>query len=110
MPSKDTEILEFNQYLEYNQYQDLECIIENIDGCKNNPENSYTAKLSKHILSGFSMSTISSFRSTENKQDVYIGKDCMIKFSEILREHAMKIITFKKNKNEVINKRADGII
>ena len=34
----------------------------------------------------------------------------MIKFSEILREHAMKIITFKKNKNEVINNRADGII
>ena len=45
-----------------------------IDGCKSNPENSSTAKLSEHILSGFSMSTISSFRSIENKHDVYRSK------------------------------------
>ena len=44
------------------------------------------------------MSTISSFRSIENKHDVYSGKDCMIKFSESLREHAMKIINLKKLK------------
>ena len=56
------------------------------------------------------MSTISSFRSIENKHDVYRGKDCMKKFCEFLREHAMKIINFKKKKNEVINKRAAGII
>ena len=53
-------------------YADLECIIENIDGCKNNPENSSTAKVGEHIPSGFSMSTISSFRSIENKHNVYI--------------------------------------
>ena len=29
-----------------------------IDGCKNNPENSFTTKVGKHIPSGFSMSTI----------------------------------------------------
>ena len=34
----------------------------------------------------------------------------MRKFSEFLREHAMKIINFKKKKNEVINKRTAGII
>ena len=45
-----------------------------IDGCKNNPENSYTTKISKHIASGVSMSTISSFRSIENKYDVYAQK------------------------------------
>ena len=38
------------------------------------------------------MSAISSFRSIENKHDVYRGKDCMKKFCEFLREHAMKII------------------
>ena len=33
----------------------------------------------------------------------------MKKFCEFLREHSMKIINFKK-KNEIINKRAAGII
>ena len=79
------------------------------DGCKNNPKNSSTTKVIKHVPSGFSMSTISSFKNIENKHDVYRGKDCMKKFCESLREHAMKIIDFKK-KNEVINKRAAGII
>ena len=32
----------------------------------------------------------------------------MKKFCETLREHAMKIINFKKKKNEVINKRQQG--
>ena len=40
------------------------------NGCKNKPENSSTTKVSKHIPSGFSMSTISSFRSIESKHDV----------------------------------------
>ena len=64
-----------------------------------------TTKVSKHIPSAFSLPTISSFKSIENKRDVYRNKDCMKKFSESLRQHAMKIINFLKN--EVINKRAD---
>ena len=101
MPSQDTKILEFSQYQKSDKtpfiiYADLECIIVRIDGCKNNPENSSTTKASEHIPSGFSMSTISSFRSIENKHDVYGGKDSMKKFCEFLREHAMKIINFKK--------------
>ena len=54
------------------------------------------------------MSTMSSFKSIENKHDVYRGKDCRKKFSEFIREHAMKLINF--GKNEVINKRAERII
>ena len=42
--------------------------------------------------------TISSFKSRENKHNVYRGKDCMKTFCESLREHAMKIINFKKKK------------
>ena len=34
----------------------------------------------------------------------------MKKFCEYLREHAMKISSFKKEKNEIINKRTTGII
>ena len=44
------------------------------------------------------MSAISSFRSIENKHDIYRGKDCMEKFCEFLREHAMKIINLKRKK------------
>ena len=45
---------------------DLECVTEKIDGSKNNREDSSTTKVSQHIASGFSMSTISSLRSIEN--------------------------------------------
>ena len=75
MPSEDTKVLEFNQYRKSDKasfiiYADLECIIENIDGYKNNPENSFTKNLSKIFLSCFSMSIVSSLRRIENKHDV----------------------------------------
>ena len=41
-----------------------------IDGCKNNPENSSTIKIFEHIPSGFSMSTILSFKNIEKKHDI----------------------------------------
>ena len=66
MPSDDTKILKFYQYRKYDKapfiiYADLECKIKNEknDRFKNNPDNSSTAKVSEHIPSGFSMSTIS---------------------------------------------------
>ena len=95
MPSEDTKILEFNQYQKSDKvlfviYADLECLIEKIDGCENNPEKSFTTKVGKHIPSGFLMSTISSFRSIEKDHDVCRGKDCMKKFCKSLIEHAMK--------------------
>ena len=79
MPSEDTKILEFNQYQKSDKapfiiYADLECEIEKTDGCTNNPENLSTTKVSEPIPSGFSMFTISLFRSIENRHDVYRGK------------------------------------
>ena len=67
MPSKDTKILEFNQYQKSDKapfiiYADLESLIEKIEGCKNNPENLSATKVGDNIPSGFSMSTISSFK------------------------------------------------
>ena len=72
MPFEDTKILEFNQCEKSDKvpfiiYADLEFIIEKIDGCKSNPENSSTTKVSEHIPSGFLMYTTYSFRSIENK-------------------------------------------
>ena len=54
MPSDSTKILELNQYQKsdkepYIFYTDLECIIEKIDGCKNNPENLSTIKVIEHV-------------------------------------------------------------
>ena len=51
-------------------YADFECIREKTVWCKNNPENLSTTKVSQHIPAGFSVSTISWFRSIENKHDV----------------------------------------
>ena len=58
MHSEETKILEFNQYQKSDKtlfisHADLQCIIEKIDGYKNDPENSSTTKVNDHILSGF---------------------------------------------------------
>ena len=89
MSPEDTKILELTPFV---IYADLEFSIEKIDGSKNNPENSSTAKVSEHIPSVISMPTILPFKATKNKQDVYRSKYCLKKFSESLTEHAMKII------------------
>ena len=44
------------------------------------------------------MSTMSSFKSIENKHDVCKGKDCMKKFCESTREYRIETINFKKKK------------
>ena len=56
------------------------------------------------------MYPVFSFKGIENKLDVYRGKDCMKIFCELLTEHTIKMIKFKKKKNEVINKQTAGII
>ena len=109
MISEDTEILEFNQYQKSDKapfiiYVALQCLIEKIDGCKNNPENSSATKVSGHIPSGFSMSSILSFKNIENKDDVYRSKYCMKKFCESLREHAMEIVNLKKKNMKLLKK------
>ena len=93
-------MLKINQYqksdkIQHIIYANLECIIEKIDGGKNNPENLSRTKVSQYIQSGFSMSTKSSFRTIKNKHDVYWGNYCMKNFCKFLREHPMKISNFK---------------
>ena len=108
MPSEDTKkILELNQNqksykVPYIIYADLE-YIEKIDGCKNNPENLSTTKVSKNTPC-FLMFTTLSFKSKENLHDVYRGIDCKKKFCESLREYAMKIINFKRKKMMLLTK------
>ena len=85
-----TKILEINQHQKSDKapfiiYTDLECLTKKIDECKNNLKNLTTTKVSKHIPSGFSMSTICSFRSIEEKHNIYRNKDCMKKLYQSLR-------------------------
>ena len=48
-------------------------------GVKIIPKNSSTTKVNEDIPSGYSISTISWFKSIEKMHDVYRGKDCMKK-------------------------------
>ena len=108
IPSENTKLLEFNQYQKFDKtpfiiYSDLESLIENIDGCKNNPERSFTTKASENKPLGSSMSTILPFKAIKNKHGVC--RDCMKMFYGTLREHAIKITNFKKKKMELLTKK-----
>ena len=100
MPSEDNEILQFYQY----QKSDKAPFITNADLRLLFMQNSSTIKVDKHIPSGFSTSTISSFRSIENKHDLYKDKDCTKKFCEFLREYEMKIINFREKEVKLLIK------
>ena len=61
----------------------------------------------------YCLNCLHSFR-TKNKLElhkkVYRVKDSMKTFCKSFIEHAIKIVNFKKKKNEIINKKAAGII
>ena len=68
MPPEDMKMLELNQYQKFDKgifiiYADLECLIEKIDGGKNNLANASTTKVHGHIPD-FLSSTILLFKST----------------------------------------------
>ena len=78
-------------------YADLECLLEKMSACINNPNESFTTKINKHTPSGYSIFTHCSFNKSKNKLNYYKSKDCMKKFKD-LREHASKIIDYEKKK------------
>ena len=103
MSNEDNKIIKYNQgeksiKLPFIIYADLECLLEKISTCHNNPEESSTTEINKHTPSGYSLFIHCSFDKTKNKLDYYRGKDCMKKFCKDLREHATKIVNYKKKK------------
>ena len=93
MPTKDNSIIKYNQgeksiKLPFVVYADLECLVEKMSTCQNNPNKSSTTEINKHTPSGYSINTHCSFDKTKNKLDYYRGKDCMKKFCEDLRTHS----------------------
>ena len=61
-------------------YADLECLLEKMSTCQNNPNKSSTTKINKHTSSGYSIFTSCSFDESKNKINHYRGDDCMKKF------------------------------
>ena len=75
MHTKDNNIIKYNQgeksiKLPFVVYADLECLLEKMSTCQNNP----------------------------NELNCYRGKYCMKKFCKDFREHATKIINYEKKK------------
>ena len=103
MPTKGNNIIKYNHgeksmKVPFVIYADLECILEKMSTCMNNPNESYTTKINKHIPSGYSIFTSCSFDESKNKLNYYRGNDCMKKFCKDLRIHATKIINYEKKK------------
>ena len=79
-------------------------MLEKINTCYNNPEESSTTEINKHTPSGYSFFTHCSFDKTKNKLDCYRGEDCMKTFCLNLREHATKMMPLTKKEEENYNK------
>ena len=74
---------------------DLECLLQKIEPCQNNPEKSYAEKKVMHKPSGYSLITCCSFDKSENERKYYRGKDCMKMFCNDLKEQVNKIISYE---------------
>ena len=65
--------------------------------------------MGKHVLLGYSMSTIWAFGHIENKHSLYREEDCMKRFCESVREHTTNIINFEKKKMLPLTKKGTKI-
>ena len=66
MPNEDNKIIKYNQgeksiKLPFVIYADLECLLEKMSTCQNNPNESSTTDINKHTPSGYSLFTHCSF-------------------------------------------------
>ena len=73
MPTKDNNIIKYNQAeksikLLFIVYADLECLLEKMSTCQNNPRESSTTEINKHAPSGCSLFTHCSFDKTKRKE------------------------------------------
>ena len=103
MPTKDNNIIKYNHgeksmKVHFIIYADLECLLEKMSTCINNPNESSTTKINKHTPSGYLIFTSCLFNGSRNKLNYYRGKDCMKKFCKDLKEHATRITNYKKKR------------
>ena len=109
---------EYNKILKYNKGEKsmrlpffiisaLECLLEKMDTCHNNPEKSSATKINKHTPSVYSLFTHCSFDRTKNKLDYYRGKNCMKNFCLDSREYSTKIINHEKKEMIPLTKKEE---
>ena len=115
MPEEDNKILKYNQgeksmKVPFIIYADLGSLHEKMNACHNNSEKSSTTKINKHTPSGYSLFTQCSFDTTKNKLDYYRGKNCMKNFCLDLKEHATKIVNYKKKEMIPLTKEEKELI
>ena len=70
LQEEDKKILKYNQgeksmKVTFTIYADLESLLERMNTCHNNPEESATTKINKHTPSGYSLFTHGSFDTTK---------------------------------------------
>ena len=109
MPDEDNEVLKQNTgekslKVPFIIYADLECLLEKIDTCQNNSEQSYTENKSKHKSSGYSRVTCCSFDKSKTEFNYYRQKNCMKKFCKDLKDQAMKLINYEKKRNDTTDR------
>ena len=74
----------------------MECLLEKISTCYNNPNLSSTTKINQHVPSGYSIFTNCSFDKSYNNLSHYRGEDCLKRFCKDLKDHAKRIVDFKR--------------
>ena len=95
MPEEYNEILKYNageksMKVPFIIYADLECLLEKMNTCHNNPKKSSTTKINKHTPSCYSLFTHCSFDTTKNKLDYYCMKKLYEKLSFRLKRTCNK--------------------
>ena len=101
MPPKNTKILEFNQYHKSDKapfiiYAEPECLLEKIDGCKKNHENSSATKVGEHTGSSLDLPCVQQLDVApfcENYAKFYFDTKMIGKNS--MKSHFLKIKIFK---------------
>ena len=79
MPTDKNNIIKYGQgektlKLPFIIYADLECLLEKISTCYNDPNISSTTKINRHTPSGYSVYTSCTFNKSYNKLGHYRGQ------------------------------------
>ena len=101
MPSNDNNLINYNKgekslKIPFIIYADLDCLLEKISTCYNNPNLSSTTRINQHVPSGYSIFTNCSFDKSYNNLSHYRGEDCMKRFCKDLKDHATRIVDFER--------------
>ena len=103
MPIKGNNTIKYNHgeksiKIRFTIYADLECLLEKMSTCQDDPNKSSTTKINKHTPSGYSIFTNCSLDESKIEISYDRGDDFMKKFCKDLRKHSIKIINYEKKK------------